>query len=50
MAVRQIDGVSQMTGDVDTRTVIIAYDEEKASLERIKDALARGGYPAIEEE
>ena len=50
MAVRLIDGVSQLTGDVDTRSVIIAYDEEKASLERIKDALAQGGYPSTEEE
>ena len=50
MAVRLIDGVSNLDGNADAKQVTITFDEEEASLEIIKDALAQGGYPAAEEE
>ena len=50
MAVRLIDGVSKLEGNADAKQVTITSDEGEASLERIKDALAQGGYPAAGEE
>ena len=48
MAVRLIDGVSNLDGNVDARQVTITFDEARASLDEIKTALERGGYPAEE--
>ncbi len=48
MAMRRIDEVSNLDGDVDAKTVTIAFDEAKISLHEIKDALERVGYPAEE--
>ncbi|MCH8103495.1 MAG: hypothetical protein IIB28_10130 [Chloroflexi bacterium] len=48
MVGRLIDGVSKLDGDLDARQVTITFDEAGVSLDEMKDALERGGYPTEE--
>ena len=44
-AVTKLPGVQFVSGDPDTRQVIIEYDESTSSLESVEKAMEEEGYP-----
>lgn len=46
--VSPVDGVQKVEGDVEARTVTLAYDGDEDTLGRVKAVLSEIGYPAAE--
>lgn len=47
-ALRPLPGVREVTVDIPGRTVTVAYDEDTAGVDRLRDALAEADYPVAD--
>ena len=45
---KRLDGVTEANVNFATKEAIVKYDEDKATLDKIKAAVKRGGYEAVE--
>jgi mercuric ion binding protein len=45
-SLERVPGVNSITSDVATKTVIVSYDDAKASLSALTKATANAGYPS----
>lgn len=45
-AVGDLDGVASVEASATTKRVVVAYDPDRVSLDRIAAALDKAGYPA----
>jgi copper ion binding protein len=46
-AVHPLDGVDQVSVDIQSKQVEVDYDETRTTIDRIKNVLAQKGYPVI---
>jgi copper chaperone CopZ len=44
-AVSQLDGVSSVDGNPDTKQVVVEYDASRVGIDKIETAMAEQGYP-----